>query len=772
MAKKQSSRRPTTGPLVPAFHGNIDFNAQHSAPGAFFSFTCGKFNSRGGFGLQSGKPGNQDLYIGIKDGDRFSDAPLKVLPFYAGAQSDEAKRYDVEGQSEANAKPQTGLQPYMREQIRRHYGWGTDRWVTDDFEFAIHTPFEELNHPSTTGAAWNEYEIIPAVYATLTIDNRRGKKPKTAFFAINFNAPGVRLMEARDGSFNAGFGWKSSYGVGVEPFVEGRDYDEGRESYDETERFGACQTFCRFSLQDGLLNATAHHLGNVPGVCIPVPAGVRRSFRIVLAGHVGGIATTRVEGHYWYVKQYPTLEHVLDIAIARHSHAVTVSSWRDRELLSSGLSPDQQFLIAHATRSYYGSTQLLDVGGEPFWVVNEGEYCMLNTLDLSVDHVFWELKQNPWVIRNLLDNFVRHYSYVDQVKVPKKSALKLMKQQSVHSEDVANTPRTLGTTIGLEHFDLKPGGISFCHDMGVNNNFSPRGSSSYELPNLVGCFSYMTAEQLCNWSLIAACYVSETNDLDWLRLNQHVIEACLNSMINRGGDAGFCQYDSSRCETGSEITTYDSLDHSLAQTRNNVYMATKSWATYLGLKLMLDKLGSSRGKEALDAAKKVEATVLANIGPDGVLPAVFEKDNPGNKSRILPAVEGLIYPWFWKDPILKSPSKFVKALRRHTEVLLKDKQSRNFFSDGGIRLSSTSDNSWMSKIAIFMHVCRAVFGMQSDKQIAGLFARADAAHVRWQTEGESAYWACSDQMVNGVAKGSKYYPRIITSALWLGASTR
>ena len=41
---------------------------------------------------------------------------------------------------------------------------------------------------------------------------------------------------------------------------------------------------------------------------------------------------------------------------------------------------------------------------------------MMNTLDLSVDHAFWELDQNPWVVRNLLDNFTRHYSYVDEVQ--------------------------------------------------------------------------------------------------------------------------------------------------------------------------------------------------------------------------------------------------------------------------------------------------------------------------------------------------------------------
>ena len=79
---------------VPPFHGDINFNAQHSPAGAFFSFTCGHFGTRGGFGLQIGKPGNQDLYIGVKDGDRFSDAPLKVLPLYEGAGPSESGRFD------------------------------------------------------------------------------------------------------------------------------------------------------------------------------------------------------------------------------------------------------------------------------------------------------------------------------------------------------------------------------------------------------------------------------------------------------------------------------------------------------------------------------------------------------------------------------------------------------------------------------------------------------------------------------------------------------
>jgi len=106
------------------------------------------------------------------------------------------------------------------------------------------------------------------------------------------------------------------------------------------------------------------------------------------------------------------------------------------------------------------------------------------------------------------------------------------------------------------------------------------------------------------------------------------------------------------------------------------------------------------------------------------------------------------------------------ALKEHTRKLLLDAERRNLFADGGIKLSSTSNNSWMSKISIFMHVTRRVFNLDEDPKVADVFRKADAAHVKWQTEG-SSYWACCDQIVSGEGKASRYYPRIITSALWM-----
>ena len=115
---------------------------------------------------------------------------------------------------------------------------------------------------------------------------------------------------------------------------------------------------------------------------------------------------------------------------------------------------------------------------------------------------------------------------------------------------------------------------------------------------------------------------------------------------------------------------------------------------------------------------------------------------------------------------VRVPSALLDVLKKHTQALLLDPQRRNLFPDGGIKLSSTSNNSWMSKICIVLHVARRVFGLDQDEKVKQIFAAADAAHVKWQTDG-SSYWACCDQIVSGKAQGSRYYPRIITSALWM-----
>ena len=746
---------------------HIGFNAQHSPMGAFMSFTCGNPGTKGGIGLQIGAPADQEVFIGLIDGDRYADAPLKCLPFYIGAASTAMEAFTAEtaGPSEANVRPDAV--PFAPKDIQRSYGWATDSWQAGDLTFTVYSPFGSIPDPAKATKDEMREGLRPSVVAQLIIDNTKGSKPKTGIFALNHSRPGPRMIESDLGSKKrVGFAFRREAGVAAEVFdVTGAKKAAGPAP------FG----FMRWSATDGIRERynPVHLLGSCPGVGFEVPPGKKYAMTLAIGSYLEQPVTTGLDGKYLYTRYYTDLSDVLRTTLNRAGKLMAKAERLDEKLGASSLSDDQKFMISHATHSYYGSTQLLEIEKQPFWVVNEGEYCMMNTLDLAVDHVFWELDHNPWLVKNLLDNFVKQYSYTDQIKIYKGEA------SPVHSinHDPHLPPPPPDAAMLSRPYDKKPGGLSFCHDMGAHNNFAPKGRSSYELANLTSTFSYMTVEQLCNWTLTAACYMAKTRDTAWLKKNKKVVADCLTSMINRGGEVGFAQYDSTKTAGGQEITTYDSLDHSLAQTRNNVYMAVKSWASYRALALMFRDLGDKKNQEKSQQLAEKVAGVVSEQAVDGILPAIFEKSNPGYNSRILPAIEGCAYPLYFAktgyagvspSKIYGSPAekKMFDVLREHTRKLLVDPQHRNTFDDGGIKLSSTSTNSWMSKISIFMHVTRRVFGLDKDPQVAEVFKKADAAHVKWQTVG-SSYWACCDQIVSGEGKASRYYPRIITSALWM-----
>jgi hypothetical protein len=407
----------------------------------------------------------------------------------------------------------------------------------------------------------------------------------------------------------------------------------------------------------------------------------------------------------------------------------------------AGLTADQKFMLDHSIRSYYGSTQLLDYDGEPFWIVNEGEYRMMNTFDLTVDQLFYELKLNPWTVKNELDMFVKRYSYEDTVRKPGDAA---------------------------EH----PGGISFTHDMGVANSVSRPGYSAYELYGIDGCFSHMTHEQLVNWVLCAATYVEKTGDRAWLAANMEIFERCLRSMLNRDASDpesrnGIMGLDSSRTMGGAEITTYDSLDVSLGQARNNIYLAGKSWAAYVAMERIFSENGRiDLAKTAGSQADKCAATIVGHVTGEGYIPAVIGENND---SKIIPAIEGLIFPYVTGNrAALDRDGRFggyVSALETHLQYVLKP--GICLFDDGGWKLSSTSNNSWLSKIYLCQFVARELLGLVWDEGGRA----ADAAHVKWLTHPELSVWSWSDQIISGEITGSKYYPRGVTSILWLEETT-
>ena len=670
----------------------------------------------GGFGIAQGGPANQNIYAGHREKD---GGQWNLLPFFKSARS-------LLSAYTGEAPPATNEEAYRQfsaKEFERHLGWASDTWVAGAFSFSIYSPFGHVPEPGTWDAKHARFHTAPVLAATLSYDNSAGKADVELIFGMNDPAMPPRPLADSGQAALCGFAGGRNYGYAA----------ANGEGIRGLQGISALKQ--EFSDLDGL-----HRIGVESGLIVTVPRGTKRVVPLALGFHQTGLVTTGIECSYFYSQYFQDIEDVLAFGLEQHTAYVSLAEKRDAELRASALSCEQQWLLAQATHSYYGSTELLLRDGSPLWVVNEGEYRMINTFDLTVDHLFFELEWHPWAMRNALDLFTETYSFRDSIK---------------SSE---------GKTAD--------GGISFTHDMGTTNHFTPAGRSSYECWNIHGCFSQMTMEQLVNWVCCAVTYGFKTGDSAWLASRKDVLLACKESLERRDDPEaakrdGVLKWDSNRCGTGSEITTYDSLDVSLGQARNNLYLAVKTLGAWLLLERAFAELDLDEASKAAGAAtERLAGTLCGYFEKDtGFFPAVFEK---GNHSRILPAVEGLVFPLYLGMSAALDRSgrlgDLLAKLERHLANALQPGICIDAKS-GGWKISSTSYNSWFSKIALAQHVTRRLF----PKALSPEAAAADASHVEWEQGEGCAPWAMCDQIHSstGVAMGSKYYPRGVTACLWL-----
>lgn len=702
-------------PMIP--HGSssgrtADFHAHHAPVGALASLTAGRCFGSSGPGCEIGKAGAGGLLLGYSDA---GGSAIRLLPLYPVSASDR-ERY-VRGGAESKSV----LKLFAPEEVRRDYGWATDRWSAGDLSASILTPVEDLPDPAVAPLAAQRDAYVPAVLVQVTVRNP-GPAPREAVFAINL--PEHKWL-ATDGLP----GMKSRAGCSF--------------ACDAAD----AHVFSAFGIEDALGRKWPRQprfgLAGLAGVSVPVAPGQTRTLTVAVGFWKPGIVTAGRAMAYWYTRLFSGPEDVLGHALARTAAVAAACARRDAELAASGLPDERQFIVAHATRGYHASTQLLDDGGRPRWVVNEGEYLMLNTFDLTVDMVFHELRRSPWAVANVLEQFASQYRYVSRVFDPAE-------------------PQT-----------LLPGGVAFCHDMGVANTWSPDGRSSYECEGLDRiCFSHMSCEQLTNWVLCAGLYWRRTGDGAFLARHQGLLVECQLSLLNRDHPIaakrrGYMQCEDERTRGvagGGEITTYDSLDHSLGQSRANGYLAGKMWAAHVIIATMLQAAGRAEAAASTAAAARCAAAIAASADPaTGIMPSLL---SDAKTAPIIPAIEALAYPWeMGLQEVCRENGPYgamITALKRHLRAILREGVC--LYGDGGWKLSASADNSWASKIHLCQFVAETVLEV---RQAPASAARADRAHADWQRLGAADH-AVSDQFTSGVAKGSLYYPRIVTSVLWLG----
>lgn len=675
---------------------NKSFYAHHSAFGAFSSFVLGKLGKGGGFILNDVRPPQNNVYIGYKQ-----EGIIKLLPFCTiNNNAEEEFTGEV-----SNTKKDKSIKVFSEPEINRKMGWASDTWTADRLTFSIITPFGHIKDPAVMTEEEKKYAFAPVIFAQLTFDN--SNKTTDAEMIFGLEGPKRRLSITTNGNY-LGAALGRSYGFA----------SPASQDIRELSRLDILTSLANGNYQN-------HDLGRAPSLILKVPAGTVKTYTIVLATFQEGTITTGIDTDFFYSGLFKSLEDVIDFGVRNADYYLNMAAQRDKELRESNLNEYRQFLLAHATHSYHASSQLMKKeDGSALWIVNEGEYIMMNTFDLTVDHVFYEMKFHPWTITNSLNLFVERYSYYDQA------------------------------------------GIAFTHDMGVANGFSSKEYSSYELPSLNGCFSYMSHEELLNWILTGAVYALKMNDKKWLDKNINIFVQCFKSLTARDkNNDGIMDIDSSRCEEGSEITTYDSLDVSLGQARNNLYLGVKSWAAYvLFEKIFKEYELRDLAVRASEKAKVAASTIVSKFDEkEQYIPAVFQG---GNTSRIIPAVEALVYPYIVGD--LSSVSEdgtygdLIKALRKHISTVLKPGVCIDEVS-GGWKLSSTSKNTWNSKIFLCQYVIKEILNMDFDGE-----EDWDKVHASWQQVSCSEDGA-TDQVNSdtGTPRGSRLYPRLVTSILWM-----
>ncbi len=682
-----------------------DFLTHYAPWGAYSSFILGNVNAGGGFALSDVHSPNQSVYIAYRRGD---DLPV-VFPFL-GSTGSKAEDFDA---SAANNDAQRGMRVLKAEEFERTYKWASDTWSHDGLRFSILTPFGEVPELSTVSDLDRKLALCPCVIATLEFDNSNSSQPARVLFGLE----GItRTLEVDMGGRLLGAAHRRAWGFAAKPSAnlsELQAFDAIGQAFAPQTTFPA--------------NTKRHRLGAAGGLQLEVAAGEKVTVVLALGAYQTGLITSGQDAYFAYTDDFPSLESALEFALEHSEYYVQLAQQRDAELEASKLDQHQQFLVAHGTRGYLASTELLRRASDkqPLWIVNEGEYHMMNTLDLTIDHLFWEFRYHPWTTANVLEHFYDRYAFVDTLK---------------------------------SGGGIIPGGISFPHDMGVNNAFSPPKESSYEVADLTGCFSHMTMEQLLNWVLCATCY-GWKYDRAWLKQYADALRQCRDSILTRDADGdGVMDTDTTRVGSGMELTTYDNVDEALGRARSSTYLASKTWAALELLAATLESLGDDVTAVRERAAKTVETIVRFGQSHSALPPHLDEAASKTDFAMAIPAVEGLVYAFTNDIPV---PQALQDTMRQHLEAAF----TRGCITArGGWQLSSGSHNTWMSKIFLNQFVASKL-GLPTE-------ARAHEEHVRWQRHG-SHLTGPTDQVSSsdGAPIGSKLYPRLVTNILWLEDAT-
>lgn len=589
-------------------------------------------------------------------------------------------------------------------EVQHDLSAGVDSWqIGAGVSWKHYMPYWSMKEIDKASKKKKAQFTLPATWMVFELDNSKGTEPLQLLFGLQNSKTSIQH-------------WGNYSGYVID------DYSALAIKNDEGELVNSNDVKKQFGLQD----AAACFVFNVP-------KGGKKQVTVIVA-HYRGDTFSNLGGEplsFYFTQYYKNIGDVVRKAAITTQDAITSCEKLNILFDHSPENEYRKFQVAHSLQSYRLNTVLYqtNITHKPVWTVLEGEYNYINTFDLTVDHVFHELAMHPWTVRNELDIFDKYYSFTDSVRYP-------------------NSQKRY------------QGGLGFTHDMGRGINFKCGGMYSIQ----------MTQEELQNWILCAGLYYKKTNDMSWLRSKRELLYNCLKSMqirddIDSTKRDGITSLVSCIGDKDHDITTYDAMDKSLQQVNNSLYISVKSFSCYLIMKELFNLLGDKTIADICERTAMMTAnSIVSYWNPKKqYFPAVFS--NPSIDSKIMPAIEGLIFPYIMglrNEVSLTGPYKnLISKLKIHMQTIMIPGVCIN--ETGGFLLSNTSKTTWESKVFLEQYIAENILGIKMPKETA----EADAIQTAYEVLGSPAVgWSDQIRVKNGTAYGGRHYPRGVTSALW------
>lgn len=602
-------------------------------------------------------------------------------------------------------------------QVQRTLTPAVDLYQAGKLQVKVYTPYCALPDPQK--GPMPASSCLPGVLMDITLDNTAGQQESTLFWGLQYRD--AKRINCFSTDSMLGYAYGDQWGFAAEK-TEGAFLVQGGNALQllqqgKEQRHPSGPAFLGLRVQTGKVGT------------LTITWAVHESF-----GSSGALETT-----YYYHRFFKNLEASM-AGVLQHGDIIRRQSEEaDAEFLCA--DKKRYELFSQAIRAYYASSQLLeDARGQLHWNIGEGAYLWRNTLDLCADHMIWELKRNPWVLRSLMDEYIAHYAYHDTVTFPDRQG---------------------------EY----PGGISFAHDMGCFFNYAPHGQSAYERENATrdGFYYYMTTDQLMNGIYCICGYTLWTGDDAWLAGKTGLLAEFMTSLENRDAPrvqertgllkatttkGGACQLES---------TTYDSLDHALLDACGNVYIFIKAWCSLHLIQRCALRLGQEdvarRASCMLEKCRVAAAQFQSETHP--WLKANALRDVPGAVSA---AIEPLTVPFLLGALRECDEPQLFDLLRCHGLACLQEGVCLDAVS-GGLRLSSNSCNAWTSKVML------TLYAMENALHIP-VPASVEQELVGWMQQVAKEV-TVSDQINvrDRSIIGGLYYPRAVTAAVWMTAAS-